>query len=58
MNEQRTQTYLNLINQLLSCNQNDEPKILQDNSELLDQGLMKMIVTLAQHLGKAGGEMT
>jgi len=37
MNEQRTQTYLNLINQLLSCNNSDEPQILQENQELLDE---------------------
>jgi hypothetical protein len=31
MNEQRTQAYLNLINQLLSCNDGDESRILQEN---------------------------
>jgi hypothetical protein len=40
MNEQRAQAYLNLINQLLTCNNGDEPRILQENRELLDKGLM------------------
>ncbi|MCZ8191599.1 MAG: hypothetical protein O9326_18160 [Microcystis sp. LE19-338.1B] len=35
MNKQRTQTYLNLINQLLSCNNGDEPRIVQKNQELI-----------------------
>lgn len=51
MNEQRTQTYLNLINQLLSCNDGDEPRILQENRELLDEGLVQVMVAVAQCLG-------
>lgn len=56
MNEQRTQAYLNLINQLLSCNQGDEPRILQENQELLDRGLVEVRVAVAQQYGEAGGE--
>jgi CHAT domain-containing protein len=56
MNEQRTQAYLNLINQLLTCNQGDEPQILQDNQELLDQGLIETMVAVAQQYGEAGRE--
>ncbi|CCI28278.1 argininosuccinate lyase [Microcystis sp. 0824] len=51
MNEQRTQTYLNLINQLLSCNDGDEPRIVQKNQELLDEGLVQVMVAVAQCLG-------
>jgi len=51
MNEQRTQTYLNLIYQLLSCNDGDEPRILQENRELLDEGLVQVMVAVAQCLG-------
>ena len=50
MNEQRTQTYLNLINQLLSCNDGDEPRILQENQELLDQGLVTELLKVADNL--------
>jgi tetratricopeptide (TPR) repeat protein len=56
MNEQRTQTYLNLINQLLSCNDGDEPRILQENQELLDEGLVQVMVAVAQQYGEAGRE--
>ncbi|BAG04365.1 hypothetical protein [Microcystis aeruginosa] len=50
MNEQRTQAYLNLINQLLSCNDGDEPRILQENRELLDQGLVTELLKVADNL--------
>ena len=56
MNEQRTQAYLNLINQLLSCNEGDAPRILQENEELLDQGLIEVMVAVAQELEEAGRE--
>ncbi|MFM5960943.1 MAG: tetratricopeptide repeat protein, partial [Dolichospermum sp.] len=56
MNEQRTQAYLNLINQLLSCNSGDEPRILQENQELLDRGLVEVMVAVAQQYGEAGNE--
>ncbi len=56
MNEQRTQAYLNLINQLLSCNNGDEPRILQENRELLDEGLIEVMIAVAQQLGNAGRE--
>jgi tetratricopeptide (TPR) repeat protein len=56
MNEQRTQAYLNLVNQLLSCNEGDEPRILQENQDLLDEGLVQVMVAVAQQLGNAGRE--
>ncbi|TRU72103.1 MAG: hypothetical protein EWV55_15590 [Microcystis viridis Mv_BB_P_19951000_S69] len=48
--------YLNLINQLLSCNEGDESQILQKNQELLDEGLVQVMVAVAQELGNAGRE--
>jgi len=56
MNEESSQAYLNLINQLLSCNDGDEPRILQENQELLDEGLVQVMVAVAQQLGNAGRE--
>jgi hypothetical protein len=56
MNEERTQAYLNLINQLLSCNQGDESRILQENQGLLDRGLIETMVAVAQQYGDAGRE--
>jgi len=51
MNEQRTQAYLNLINQSLTCNEGDESRILQENQELLNEGLVQGMVAVAQWLG-------
>jgi hypothetical protein len=56
MNEQRTQAYLNFINQLLTGNNGDEPRILQENQELLDRGLVEVMVAVARQLGEAGRE--
>jgi CHAT domain-containing protein len=58
MNEQRNEAYLNLINQLLTCNQGDEPRILQENQELLDRGLIEVMVGVAQQFEEAGNENT
>ncbi|MGK7940896.1 MAG: CHAT domain-containing protein [Crocosphaera sp.] len=54
MNEQRTQAYLNLINQLLSCKEGDEPKVLQENQELLDQELIEVMIAVAQQYEEKG----
>ncbi|MGK7957187.1 MAG: CHAT domain-containing protein [Crocosphaera sp.] len=56
MNEQRNQAYLTLINQLLSCKEGDETKILQENQELLDQGLIEVMIAVAQQLEEAERE--
>lgn len=56
MDEQRTQAYLNLINQLLTCNEGDEPQILQKNQELLDRGLVEVMVAVAKQYREAGRE--
>jgi CHAT domain-containing protein/tetratricopeptide (TPR) repeat protein len=56
MNEQRTQAYLNFVNQLLSCNEVDEPQILQDNLELLDQKLLNFMNLKTQEYEKMGME--
>ena len=53
MNEQRYQQYLNLINQLLSCNEGDELQILQENEELLYQGLLEGMIAVAKLLTDA-----
>ncbi|MDJ0580224.1 hypothetical protein [Crocosphaera sp.] len=56
MDEKRTQQYLNLINQLLTCNQGNEPGILQENQELLDQGSLELMIAVGQKYGDAGRE--
>jgi tetratricopeptide (TPR) repeat protein len=54
MSEERTEAYLNLINQLLSCNEGDETRILQENQELLDQGLVTELLKVADALRLKG----
>ncbi|BAY80441.1 hypothetical protein NIES25_69290 (plasmid) [Nostoc linckia NIES-25] len=54
--EQHTQAYLNLINQLLSCNDGDGARILQDNQELLGLGLIETMIGVGQELEKQGRE--
>jgi len=56
MNEQRAQAHLNLINQLLSCNNGDEPRIVQQNQELLDRGLVEVMVAVAEWLCYIGAK--
>ena len=58
MNEQRHQAYLNLINQLLSCNDGDEPRILRENQVLLDKGLIEIMIAVSQQLEEAGRKNT
>ncbi|MFM6347807.1 MAG: hypothetical protein ACKPFK_22075, partial [Dolichospermum sp.] len=56
MNEQRTQAYLNLINQLLSCPEGQENTILEENGELLDEVLLQKIETMAKEMTERGNE--
>jgi hypothetical protein len=56
MNEQRNEAYLNLINQLLTCNEGDEAEILQENQELFDQGLIEVMTAVAQQFEGTGRE--
>ncbi|MEG4285258.1 hypothetical protein QUB68_19195 [Microcoleus sp. A006_D1] len=41
MEENRAQSYLELIHTLLNCPNGEESQILQDNSELLDRGFLE-----------------
>ena len=54
MDEKLYQQYLNIINQLLTCNEGDEPGILEENQELLDQGLIEVMIAVAQQLEQTG----
>ncbi|WP_445248144.1 CHAT domain-containing protein [Microcoleus sp. OTE_8_concoct_300] len=50
MDEQRQQAYLNLIRSLLNCPRGEENKILQANSELVDAGLVQVMLEEANNL--------
>ncbi|WP_013320659.1 CHAT domain-containing tetratricopeptide repeat protein [Gloeothece verrucosa] len=56
MDEARLQAYVNLIEQLLNCPQGDEPKILQANEELLDEGLLQVMESYAAWLEEQGNK--
>lgn len=47
MTEQRQKLYLNLIEQLLSCPNGEEPEILDAHPDLLDADLVKTLVQVA-----------
>jgi tetratricopeptide (TPR) repeat protein len=56
MNEQRRDAYLTLINALLACPSGEEGKILQDNAELVDAGLLETMVRVVLVLTERGDE--
>ena len=59
MDEQRQQTYLQLIQNLLNCSSNDEfQEILSANKELLDAGFLETVETTAQMFSQQGDEKT
>jgi CHAT domain-containing protein len=56
MDENRAQAYLQLINALLTCPDGEEPEILQDNLELLDQEFLLVCEIFAEKLAEEGEE--
>jgi len=56
MDESRAQAYTNLIQQLLSCPNGEEPQILQANSELLDAEFLQVCEVIADNLAGEGQE--
>ncbi|MBH8560761.1 CHAT domain-containing protein [Nostoc sp. CENA67] len=58
MNEQRQQTYLNLIRSLLDAPSGKEPEILAAHQDLLDAGLVQKVEEVAQMYSQHGDEKT
>ena len=54
MDEQRAQAYVNLIEQLLTCADGEEPNILQANQELIDPEFLQVMETYATWLEEQG----
>jgi CHAT domain-containing protein len=54
MNEQRAQAYVNLIQQLLTCANGEEPNILQANQELIDPAFLQEMENYATGLEQQG----
>jgi hypothetical protein len=47
MSDNRQERYFNLIDQLLKCPNGQEPEILDDQPDLLDEGLVKTLMQVA-----------
>ncbi|MEM6503492.1 MAG: tetratricopeptide repeat protein, partial [Cyanobacteria bacterium P01_C01_bin.89] len=56
MDEQRMKDYLALIQRLVNCPSGEEPAILQGSSELVDMGLVQVMVGVAEQLAAEGQE--
>jgi CHAT domain-containing protein len=56
MEETRAQAYLQLIETLLNCPNDEEPQILQANLELLDSGFLQVCEVVAENLAEEGQE--
>lgn len=54
MDEQRSQAYLSLIQELLECPSGEEPQILNGHLELLDEGFVQVWELVGAQLQKAG----
>ncbi|MEG4488067.1 tetratricopeptide repeat protein, partial [Microcoleus sp. D2_18a_B4] len=54
MSSEREQAYLNLINQLLTCPSGEEAEILETHPELLDNGLVAVMLEEAERLREFG----
>ncbi|MEB3827388.1 CHAT domain-containing protein [Phormidium sp. CCY1219] len=54
MDEQRSQAYLSLIQELLECPSGEEPQILEAHLELLDEGFVQVCQLVAAQLQEEG----
>jgi hypothetical protein len=54
--QQRIQAYLNLIQQLLSCPSGEEPQVLNNSLELVDEGFVLACQQVAAQLQEEGQE--
>jgi len=58
MTDQRQDRYLDLIDQLLRCPSGQEPDVLDAQPDLLDAGLVQLmmqVATMLAHQGNSGG---
>ncbi len=56
--EQRQEAYLNLIHQLLTCPDGQEPEVLEANQDLMDDGLVETIKSTVEILTQQGDKKT
>jgi hypothetical protein len=58
MNSERQDAYLYLIEQVLTCPNGQEPEILSSNSNLVDVGLVQMLVQISNSMANEGDDDT
>ena len=56
MNQDRKDAYLNLIERVLTCPKGQEPEILSESPELIDAGLVQMLLQVSAALAHEGDE--
>lgn len=56
MNQDRQDAYLNLIERVLTCPKGQEPEILGENPELIDAGLVQMLLQVSAAFAHDGDE--
>jgi hypothetical protein len=56
MEQQRSEDYYRLINQLLTCRDGEEPKILMANPDLMDDGLVQAMKQVASMMAQQGNQ--
>jgi hypothetical protein len=54
MDENRVRAYVNLIIELLNCPSGEEAQILEKNAELVDAGLVQIMVEVAEIIALKG----
>ncbi|NEO29778.1 MAG: hypothetical protein F6K36_04875 [Symploca sp. SIO3C6] len=58
MDQKRQDDYLNLIDELINCPNGQEPEVLEAKPELMDSGLVLMLVKVATTLAHQGNQET
>ncbi|NJM73306.1 MAG: hypothetical protein HC862_26040 [Scytonema sp. RU_4_4] len=56
MTEQRQDLYFNLIDQLLRCPNGQEPEVLEAQPELIDAGLIQIMLQVATGFAHQGNQ--
>lgn len=58
MDQERQDDYLSLIDELIKCPNGQEPEILEAKPELMDAGLVQMLLKVATALAHQGNQET
>jgi hypothetical protein len=58
MNPERQEAYLNLIEQVLTCPNGQEPEVLSSCSDLIDVGFVQMLIQISASMAREGDEDT